>query len=246
MAVQLNNKENLVDKLGKGSAAKPAAASVKSASTAHTTKPASSSAKPKEASTSHAKPAAPKTKTASTAHAAPATKTKTASSSHAKPTSSGKHAPYTGHTGVYVNRNSDIRSVIITILKPDGTCGMFLAVPSPQMIVWMGSTAYRISGNTLHFAVQSMPDGHGDLRKPQPGDEQFIKAILEPGKKYTQGEGTFDFVSRNTAYFEEAGHSWEDFGEARRLEGQEDFDLACEIRKIILSTVRRYGNDFGW
>ena len=223
MAVQLNNNENLVDKI------KEQQTGTKSAVSA-TKIPASKSEAPAR---TQAKPAAAISKPSTTS---------------AKPVSSkpSSNAKYTGYTGIYVNRNGAQRAAVVTILKPDNTCGMFLMVPSPQMIMWMGYTTYQMNGNEILFTVKSVSDGKGGIREAKSGDQEFVRAHLEAGDKYTQGDGEFNFISSDLSYWQKEENSWNKIGEARKLEGQADFDTAHEIRKVILSTINKFGNDFGW
>jgi len=152
----------------------------------------------------------------------------------------------TGHTGIYVNRH-EYGVATITILKPDGTCGIFM-MPKSNIVIWMGMTKYKVSDNVLKFTAQSVPSGDRKFRPPGPDDDKYVEAVLEPGRKYTQGKGIFDFVSSNLKFWEKEGNHWTDIGEARQLDSfvEKDFDFAHEIKLIMIACFNKYGNNMGW
>lgn len=149
------------------------------------------------------------------------------------------------YVGAYVNRNGTEGEgvALITILMPDETCGMFI-MPTSQHVIWMGSTTYRVSGTKVYFTIQSVPDGKGGMRKVGQGEENFFEAKLDLGVKLVQGDNVFDFITSNVDYWKK--NNWRSLGEARELEGQKDFDAAHEIRKIMLESINKFGNDLGW
>ena len=154
------------------------------------------------------------------------------------------------HLGAYICRYEE-GAVVITILKDDGTCGMFMMLNGYD-VMWTGFTQYVAVDNNLRFAVQSVSDGvdkdgNTKVRAPREGDELFVDAKLDPGRGYKQGTGFFDFVgAHHLKFWNKKENSWGAIGEARRLQGYHDFEWATAVRDILIDGINMYGDIMGW
>jgi hypothetical protein len=156
----------------------------------------------------------------------------------------------TTHSGIYCHGTDQV--ALFTILLPDNTCGMFM-MPSARDVFWMGFTTYKVEGDKLFFKIQNEDPGDPS-RAPLPdaarptGKEKFINATLVAGQKYLQHGDEFDtrflFLTDDTTYWQKLG--WKKLGEARHLEGMEDFDSSHEIRKLCAMIINKFGPIFIW
>jgi hypothetical protein len=153
--------------------------------------------------------------------------------------------------GVYVNRL--LETAFFTILLPDNTCGMFL-MPSARDVFYMGFTTYKVEDDKILFKVQTAEAvdprnlSEEELENLNAAPDQFINSTWLPGKKYTQhgdkGDTDFDFVTTDTKFWQKNG--WDKIGEARQLDGMNDYEFAHEVRKLCLAVIEKYGPGFIW
>jgi len=151
------------------------------------------------------------------------------------------------HIGSYCNGTPKV--AMFTILLPDGTCGMFM-MPSAQDVFYLGFTEYAIVGNELGFKVQN-PNMEKTEKPAKINSDDVVKATLTPGVEYIQhgtreqGDSKFLFLSPDISYWMGIG-GFKALGEARQLEGMQDFDHAHEIKKLSVKIIERFGSVFVW